>query len=150
MRQRIKKSPMAEINVVPYIDVMLVLLIIFMVTAPLLSQGVSVQLPKLSSEPMPPEPDNPPVVISVDKDGNFYIAFGGENAEDQDKPVEAQALVNRVAALLKYATEQNRPKTRVFVKGDTNVAYGKVVELMAMLQTAGVEGVGLITDPPEG
>lgn len=150
MRQRIKKSPMAEINVVPYIDVMLVLLIIFMVTAPLLSQGVSVELPKLSSEPMPPEPDNPPVVISVDKDGNFYIAFGGENAEDQDKPVEAQVLVNRVAALLKYASEQNRPKTRVFVKGDTNVPYGKVVELMAMLQIAGVEGVGLITDPPEG
>ena len=139
---------MSEINVVPYIDVMLVLLIIFMITAPLLSQGVSVELPKLSSEPMVPEADNPPVVISVDKDGNYYIAFGGESIEDQEKPVDGQVLVNRVAALLKYAAEQKRPKTRVFVKGDTNVAYGRVVQLMAMLQNAGVEGVGLITEPP--
>jgi biopolymer transport protein TolR len=149
MRPRTRKQPMSEINVVPYIDVMLVLLIIFMITAPLLSQGVSVELPKLSSEPMLPEPDNPPVVISVDKDGNYYIAFGGDSIEDQDKPVDAQVLVNRVAALLKYAAEQKRPKTRVFVKGDTNVPYGKVVMLMSMLQNAGVEGVGLITEPPQ-
>ena len=140
---------MSEINVVPYIDVMLVLLIIFMITAPLLSQGVNVDLPKLASEPMTPEPDNPPVVISVDRDGNYYIAFGGETLEDQDKPVPAQVLVNRVAALLKYAAEQNTPKTRVFVKGDKNVPYGHVVSLMSMLQNAGVEGVGLVTEPPE-
>lgn len=140
---------MSEINVVPYIDVMLVLLIIFMITAPLLSQGVNVDLPKLASEPMTPEPDNPPVVISVDRDGNYYIAFGGETLEDQDKPVPAQVLVNRVAALLKDAAEQNRPKTRVFVKGDKNVPYGHVVSLMSMLQNAGVEGVGLVTEPPE-
>lgn len=150
MRNRARKRPMSEINVVPYIDVMLVLLIIFMITAPLLSQGVSVELPKLNSEPMPPEPENPPVVISVDKDGNFYISFGGETSGEQDKPVDIQVLVNRVAALLKYAEQQNRPKTRVFVKGDTNVPYGRVVELMSLLQTAGVEGVGLITDPPQG
>jgi biopolymer transport protein TolR len=141
---------MSEINVVPYIDVMLVLLIIFMITAPLLSQGVDVELPKLASEPMVPEPDNPPVVISVDRDGNYYIAFGGETLEDQDKPVDAQVLVNRIAALLKYAAEQKRPKTRVFVKGDQNVPYGYVVKLMSMLQNAGVEGVGLVTEPPEG
>ena len=150
MRHRSKKRPMSEINVVPYIDVMLVLLIIFMITAPLLSQGVSVELPKLNSEPMPPEPENPPVVISVGKSGDFYISFGGENAENQDKPVDVQALVNRVAALLKYAAEQNRPKTRIFVKGDANVPYGRVVELMSLLQGAGVDGVGLITVPPEG
>jgi len=149
MRHRVRKKPMSEINVVPYIDVMLVLLIIFMVTAPLLSQGVNVELPRISSQPMVPETDNPPVVISVDVDGNYYIAFGGETAEDQDTPVDAQILVNRVAALLKYAEQQNRPKTRVVVKGDTNVAYGRVVELMSLLQNAGVEGVGLITEPPE-
>lgn len=149
MRPRIKKKPMSEINVVPYIDVMLVLLIIFMITAPLLSQGVNVELPKLSSEPMIPEPENPPLVISVDRDGNYYIAFGGDTVEDQEKPVEPQVLVNRVAALLKYAEQQNRPKTRVFVKGDTNVNYGRVVELMSLLQGAGVEGVGLVTEPPE-
>jgi biopolymer transport protein TolR len=150
MRYRKKRKPMSEINVVPYIDVMLVLLIIFMITAPLLSQGVNVELPKIGSEPMPPEPNNPPVVISVDREGNYYIAFGGETIEDQEKPVQAQILVNRVAALLKYAEQQNRAKTRVFVKGDANVPYGRVVALMSMLQNAGVEGVGLITEPPEG
>ena len=150
MRQRIRKKPMSEINVVPYIDVMLVLLIIFMITAPLLSQGVNVELPKLTSEPLIPELDNPPVVISVDKEGNYYIAFGGDTVEDQEKPVDAQILINRVAALIRYAEAQKRPKTRVFVKGDTNVPYGRVVELMSILQNAGVEGVGLITEPPNG
>jgi len=121
-----------------------------MITAPLLSQGVNVELPKLTSEPMIPEPENPPVVISVDKEGNYYIAFGGDTVEDQEQPVDAQVLVNRVAALIKYAEEQNRPRIRVFVKGDTNVPYGRVVELMSILQNAGVEGVGLITEPPYG
>ncbi|MGK0296561.1 MAG: biopolymer transport protein TolR [Gammaproteobacteria bacterium] len=150
MRPRNKKKPMSEINVVPYIDVMLVLLIIFMITAPLLSQGVNVNLPKISSEPMLPEPNNPPVIISVDSQGNYYIAYGSETKEDQGKPVAANILVNRIAALLKYAAEQNRPKTRVFIKGDTNVPYGRVVELMSMLQNAGVDGVGLVTEPPDG
>ncbi len=149
MRNRIRKKPMSEINVVPYIDVMLVLLIIFMITAPLLSQGVNVQLPKIASQPMTPEADNPPVVVSVDSNGNYYIAFGGETVEDQEKPVDAQVLVNRIAALHKYALEQNRPKTRVFVKGDARVPYGRVVELMSLLQSAGVEGVGLVTEPPD-
>jgi len=139
---------MSEINVVPYIDVMLVLLIIFMVTAPLLSQGVNVELPKINSEPMIPEAENPPVVISVDREGNYYIDFGGENSEDRTSPVDARTLVNRVAALHKYAEEQNRPKTRIFVKGDARVPYGRVVELMSLLQNAGVEGVGLVTEPP--
>jgi biopolymer transport protein TolR len=150
MRPRNKKKPMSEINVVPYIDVMLVLLIIFMITAPLLSQGVNVDLPKISSEPMLPEPNNPPVIISVDNQGNYYISYGGETIEDQEKPVAANILVNRIAALLKYASEQNRPKTRVFIKGDSNVPYGRVVELMSMLQNAGVDGVGLVTEPPDG
>ena len=150
MRTRNKKKPMSEINVVPYIDVMLVLLIIFMITAPLLSQGVNVDLPKISSEPMLPEPNNPPVVISVDRQGSYYISYGGETEEDQEKPVAPNILVNRIAALLKYAAEQNRPKTRVFIKGDSNVPYGRVVELMSMLQNAGVDGVGLVTEPPDG
>jgi len=139
---------MSEINVVPYIDVMLVLLIIFMITAPLLSQGVNVVLPKISSEPMVPEENNPPVVISIDRDGNYYISFGGETIEDQDKPIQVQVLVNRVAALLKYAEQQNRPRTRIFLKGDSGVPYGRVVALMSMLQNAGVDGVGLVTEPP--
>jgi len=140
MRHRIKKRPISEINVVPYIDVMLVLLIIFMITAPLLSQGVKVDLPQVPSEPLPPA-DQEPVLISMDISGNIYINYG----ENQDQPLDPQTLINRVAALLKY-----QPKIPVFVKGDTNVPYGRVVELMALLQSAGVNGVGLVTEPPKG
>jgi biopolymer transport protein TolR len=139
MRQRTRKRPIAEINVVPYIDVMLVLLIIFMITAPLLSQGVNVDLPKVPSQAMPPT-DKEPVVVSVDAAGNFYINYG----DDQDKPIAAEVLANRINALKKY-----QPEIPVFVKGDSNVAYGIVVQLMALLQSAGVEGVGLVTEPPE-
>ena len=139
MRQRIRKRPISEINVVPYIDVMLVLLIIFMITAPLLSQGVNVELPQVPSEAMPPT-DKEPVVVSVDDEGNFYINYG----DNQDKPISADVLANRVNALLKY-----QPDIPVFVKGDNNVPYGRVVQLMALLQSAGVDGVGLVTDPPE-
>jgi len=140
MRQRIKKRPMSEINVVPYIDVMLVLLIIFMVTAPLLSQGVKVDLPQAPSSPLPPS-EKEPVIVNVDKDGNYFINYG----EDQDKPVAADVLLNRVSALLKY-----QPGIPVLVGGDTNVAYGHVVRVMTLLQQAGVPSVGMITDPPEG
>ena len=88
MRQRIKKRPMSEINVVPYIDVMLVLLIIFMVTAPLLSQGVKVNLPQAPSSPLPPN-EKEPVIVNIDKNGNFFINYG----ENQDKPVQPNTLV---------------------------------------------------------
>ena len=139
MRHRIRKRPMSEINVVPYIDVMLVLLIIFMITAPLLSQGVKIDLPQVPSEPLPAS-DSDPVIISVDAAGNFFINYG----ENQDAPVSPEILVNRVSALLKY-----RPRLPVLVKGDTDVNYGRVVQAMALLQGAGVEGIGLITEPPE-
>ena len=130
---------MSEINVVPYIDVMLVLLIIFMITAPLLSQGVKIDLPRVPSEPLPAG-DSDPVIVSVDAAGNFFINYG----EDQDQPVSPEVLVNRVSALVKY-----RPKLPVLVKGDTDVNYGRVVQAMALLQGAGVKGIGLITEPPE-
>jgi biopolymer transport protein TolR len=139
MRQRIRKRPMSEINVVPYIDVMLVLLIIFMITAPLLSQGVKVDLPQVSSKPVE-QSDKDPVIINVDKDGNFYIAYG----ENSDQPVTPEELINRVNALLKY-----QPGIPILVGGDKNVPYGKVVELMALLQRAEVPTVGMITEPPE-
>ena len=130
---------MSEINVVPYIDVMLVLLVIFMITAPLLSQGVKVDLPRVPSKPLA-EQNKDPVIVSVDNTGNFYISFG----ENQDSPVTPDVMVNRIGALLKY-----RPGIPVYVKGDQNVAYGRVVELMAILQGAGVPSVGMITEPPE-
>lgn len=139
MRQRIRKRPMSEINVVPYIDVMLVLLIIFMITAPLLSQGVKVDLPQVASEPMPPA-EKEPVIVNVDAKGNFYIAYG----ENQDQPVSPDELINRVNALLKY-----QPGIPVFVGGDQSVPYGRVVELMSLLQRAGVPSVGMLTEPPE-
>ena len=130
---------MSEINVVPYIDVMLVLLIIFMITAPLLSQGVKIDLPQVPSEALPAS-DNDPVIISVDAAGNFFINYG----ENQDQPVSPDVLVNRVGALVKY-----RPELPVLVKGDVSVNYGRVVQAMALLQGAGVKGIGLITEPPE-
>ena len=130
---------MSEINVVPYIDVMLVLLIIFMITAPLLSQGVKIDLPQVPSEALPAS-DNDPVIISVDAAGNFFINYG----ENQDQPVSPDVLVNRVGALIKY-----RPELPVLVKGDAAVNYGRVVQSMALLQGAGVKGIGLITEPPE-
>ena len=106
---------------------------------PLLSQGVKVDLPKVPSEPMPPA-DKEPVVISVDSAGNFFVNYG----DNQDNPISAQTLANRIGALRRY-----QPRISVYVKGDVNVAYGSVVEIMAMLQGVGVEGVGLITEPPE-
>ena len=139
MRYRTRKRPMSEINVVPYIDVMLVLLIIFMITAPLLSQGVKIDLPQVPSEALPAS-DNDPVIISVDAAGNFFINYG----ENQDQPVSPEVLVNRVGALIKY-----RPELPVLVKGDVSVNYGRVVQAMALLQGAGVKGIGLITEPPE-
>ncbi len=139
MRQRIRKKPMSEINVVPYIDVMLVLLIIFMITTPLLSQGVKVDLPQAPSTPLPPN-EKEPVIVNVDKNGNFFINYG----ENQDEPVSPNILVNRISALLKY-----QPGIPVLVGGDKNVAYGEVIQLMTLLQQAGVPSVGMITDPPE-
>jgi biopolymer transport protein TolR len=136
MRRSGKRKPVSEINVVPYIDVMLVLLIIFMITAPLIQQGVEIDLPQASANPMPPE-QREPLVISVSKAGDFYLNIG----ENNDKPIEEQLLANRVAAVIK-----NHPQTPVLVRGDKAVDYGRVTEAMVLLQSAGVEKVGLMTE----
>ncbi|MCC7412437.1 MAG: protein TolR [Gammaproteobacteria bacterium] len=125
-------------NVVPYIDVMLVLLIIFMVTAPLITQGVKVDLPQVASEVLPPQ-QHEPLIISVDRQGRYYVEFG----DAPDTAVDAQTLVNKVVAALRYA-----PQLPVIVRGDREAAYGQVVGLMALLQSAGIQGVGLMTEPP--
>ncbi|MCP5409157.1 MAG: protein TolR [Chromatiaceae bacterium] len=130
---------MSEINVVPYIDVMLVLLIIFMITAPLLTQGVNVELPQADSAPLPTEVDDP-VVVSVNREGEFFIDIG----EGKNEPMDEETLVTRVAAVIKY-----KPKTPIMVRGDRNVDYGRVVEAMVLIQAAGVPNVGLITETPE-
>ena len=136
MSRRVKRrKPMAEINVVPYIDVTLVLLIIFMITAPLVQTGVDIDLPHADTAPV--DQDNePPVIVSVDKKGLFYIDIG----EQEDEPVSADVLLYRVAAVLR-----NKPKTQVYIRGDHAVAYGQVVTVMAALKNAGVPSVGLMT-----
>ncbi|MBE1302341.1 MAG: protein TolR [Alteromonadaceae bacterium] len=136
---RKKRRPVAEINVVPYIDVMLVLLIIFMATAPLVTQGVKVDLPKASAEPLDKD-SKPPMIASVDAQGQYYLNVG----DTQDKPMDAVDLATLVAAQL-----QVNPQTPVIVKGDGDVPYNNVVQLMVLLQRAGVPSVGLMTDMPE-
>jgi len=138
-RHRKNRRPMAEINVVPYIDVMLVLLVIFMITAPLLTQGVKVDLPQADSEPLPQEQDEP-VVVSVNRAGELFIDVG----EGKEDPVDPQTLATRIAAVLSY-----KPKTPIMVRGDRNVDYGRVVEAMVLIQGAGAPNVGLITETPE-
>lgn len=130
---------MSDINVVPYIDVMLVLLIIFMITAPLITQGVKIELPQAPSEVIPSS-EREPVIVTVDADGSVYLDFG----EDAGSPIDETALVTRVGGLLKY-----RPDTQFLVKGDRDVPYGRVVSIMALLQGAGVDTVGLVTEPPD-
>ncbi len=132
------KRLMAEMNVVPYIDVTLVLLIIFMITAPLITQGVKVDLPQAPSEVIQPS-ENEPVIVSIDSSGEIYIDLG----EKPESPIDEAALVARVAGVSKY-----RPKTDFLVRGDTGVPYGRVVEVMALMQSAGVKNVGLLTEPP--
>ncbi len=138
-RHRVRKRPMSEINVVPYIDVMLVLLVIFMITAPLLAQGVKVDLPQVASEPLQGRVEEP-LIVSVDEAGSAYLNYG----DSKDKPLDAETLVNRVNALLR-----RHPGLQVLVKGDREAAYGDVVRVMALLQSAGTTSIGLITVPPE-
>ena len=134
-KKRTSSKITAEINIVPYIDVMLVLLVIFMVTAPLLQQGVSVDLPQASAEVLPPQ-EIDPIIVSVDKEGSYFLNI----ADNPSYPVEDKALMLRVAAEL-----QRHPNRKVMVKGDQVVNYGKVVSAMVILQRAGAKGVGLIT-----
>ena len=133
-----RKRPMSEINVVPYIDVMLVLLVIFMITAPLLTQGVKIDLPDAPAEAVEAA-DTEPLIVSVDSAGRYFINFGGDEAE----PVDQATLLNRAAALLRH-----RPGIQVLVQGDESVEYGAVVVAMAILKEAGARSVGLLTEQP--
>jgi len=134
-----KRRPMSEINVVPYIDVMLVLLVIFMVTAPMLQQGVEVDLPQAAANPVDKK-DVDPLIVSVDAAGNYYLTI----ADKPDSPIALQEMLVMVAAVMR-----RQPETPVLVKGDRNVPYGRVVEAMSHLQQAGVPKVGLMTDSPQ-
>ena len=134
---RKKRKPMSEINVVPYIDVMLVLLIIFMVTAPMLMQGVKVELPQASADPVENQ-DSEPVIVSVDAAGQLFLNLG------QEKQVLSLATIkDRVAAVMRRS-----PEKPVMVWGDQAVPYGEVVTVMVALQEAGAPSVGLVTETP--
>jgi len=130
---------MGEINVVPFIDVMLVLLVIFMITAPMMTQGVQVDLPQVTSQPMDDVDESDPIIVSVDRDGGYFLSLGGE-----ESAVDLDELADRVIILL-----ERRPGTPVMVRGDRSVPYGQVVTLMSTLQVAGVANVGLISEPPD-
>ena len=137
-RQRGRRRPMAEINVVPYIDVMLVLLVIFMVTAPLLYQGVNVDLPESSAEPLPAD-EQEPLIVEVDRDGRFYLSVGDQA---DDEALNTDEVIATVTTLMRA-----QPETPVYVRGDADVAYARVIDVMAALQEAGVPQVGLMTQP---
>ncbi|WP_077340601.1 protein TolR [Pseudocolwellia agarivorans] len=140
MYKRARRRKVADINVVPYIDVMLVLLIIFMVTAPLITQGVKVDLPKADSEPLDKD-SKVPLVASVDADGKYYLAVG----TSKNEPMSAEEVATLVAAHLEV-----EPGTPVVVNGDGAVSYDAVIQLMVLLQKkAGVPSVGLMTDSEE-
>jgi biopolymer transport protein TolR len=138
-----RRKPMSEINVVPYIDVMLVLLVIFMATAPLLTQGVQVDLPNAPSEPIS-ETELDPLVISMRADGALFVNLGIQNADDEDTRVTIYSLSDQAGKILRA-----RPEVPVYVKADQTLEYGEVVRVMTVLQQAGAESVGLITDPPD-
>ena len=128
-----RKRLMSEINVVPYIDVMLVLLVIFMITAPLLTQGVKVELPQASAKPVDTQ-DRETLVVTVDREGRYFL---------DDRRIGSEELRRKVAGILRV-----RPQTPVVVRGDRRVAYEQVIKAMTLLQDAGASSVGLITEPP--
>ena len=134
-----KRRLMGEINVVPYIDVMLVLLIIFMVTAPLLSQGIKVELPDAGAEPLDQDmQESEPLILSVDASGAFYLNVG----DAEDSPRDRAEIIRLATTVL-----GKNPETPVLVKADESVAYGRVVTGMVMLQRSGARKIGFLTDP---
>ena len=135
-----KRKVISEINVVPYIDVMLVLLIIFMVTAPLLTQGIKVELPKAGAEPISDTSSLAPLILSVNATGELFINVGDE----ENAPKDAESIVSRTRAVL-----ASQPNTMVLVKADRRVPYGNVVGAMVLLQQGGAENIGFVTDALE-
>jgi biopolymer transport protein TolR len=139
-RKHGRRKPMAEINVVPYIDVTLVLLIIFMITTPMLQTGVEVDLPKAQSAMVEQKEGEPPIVVSIKESGEYFINTEGQN----DEQIQPEVINDRVALVL-----SNKPGTQVLINADKGVDYGTVVTVMAALKNAGVPTVGLMTKSEE-
>jgi biopolymer transport protein TolR len=136
---------MAEINVVPYIDVMLVLLVIFMITAPLLNLGVEVELPKADAEPLENQQNEEPLVLTVLRNGDLYLNAGGDVAGIASGMIDPETLVTTVSAIVR-----RNPELEILVGGDKQVEYGAIYQAMVLLQKAGVQKVGLMSDPLDG
>ena len=136
-RSKGKRRLMSDINVVPYIDVMLVLLIIFMITAPLLTQGITVDLPNAPASQLDPG-ENEPLVLSVDREGKYYLNVG----DNEDMPIDDATVVERASAVLR-----RNAQTPVLVQADETVPYGRVVTGAVLLQQAGAAKIGFQTDP---
>lgn len=141
IKKRTRKKAIAEINVVPYIDVMLVLLLIFMITAPLLTEGIQVNLPQAKAQALTKDQQDP-IIVSVDAQGLYYLNI----SEHPEEAMAPNDLALRVAGELSVAQQANQIRS-VMVKGDEAVDYGKVVQAMVLLQAAGAKTVGLITAP---
>ena len=139
-RKHGRRKPMSEINVVPYIDVTLVLLIIFMITTPMLQTGVEVDLPKAQSAMVEQKEGEPPIVVSIKETGGYFMNTDGQN----DEQIEPEVINDRVALVL-----SNKPGTQVLINADRGVDYGTVVTVMAALKNAGVPTVGLMTKSEE-
>lgn len=135
-----RRRPMSEINVVPYIDVMLVLLVIFMAAAPMLAQGIQLDLPKEPSEPLE-RSEQDPLIVSIQRDGSMYLNVG--SGDEEAVSISLTELQDRAMRVLRA-----RPDVPVFVRGDTELPYGTIVNVMTILQQAGAESVGLLTEPP--
>ena len=133
---------MSEINVVPYIDVMLVLLVIFMITTPLLNLGVEVELPEADAEPLDTQENDEPLIITVLKNGDLYLNAGGDLDGTSSGLIDDETLVTTVSAIVR-----RNPKIQVLIGGDRAVGYGKVYNAMVLLQKAGVHKIGLMSDP---
>ncbi|TDQ39043.1 protein TolR [Thiopseudomonas denitrificans] len=148
-RIRNRRKPVAEMNVVPYIDVMLVLLVIFMVTAPMLNQGVKVELPQVSSEVLPQDNDAVILTVSIKADKSYYWTTGTEvDVESVDETAVALDDMIRAATAVLAANRTQGKQVQVYVRADKSVDYGSVMQAMGGLQQAGVTDVGLITEAP--
>jgi biopolymer transport protein TolR len=139
-----RRRPMAEINVVPYIDVMLVLLVIFMITAPLLNLGVEIELPKADSPPLDVEQSQEPMVVTVLENGDLYLNAGGDLDGTASGLIDPESLVSVVSAIVK-----RNPEVQVLIGGDERASYGSVYAAIDLLKAAGVVKVGLMSDPAE-
>ncbi len=139
LSQRRRRRPLAEINVVPYIDVMLVLLVIFMITAPLLKQGIEVNLPKTQAKHTTPIKEAP-IIVSIDRQARYYLNQG----KNPQQPLSEAALTQTLQRLLQTTSRAGKTQD-VYVKGDRQVGYGAVVKAMSVLQNAGIAHIGLVT-----